>query len=213
LKTFIKPIVILLTASLILVGCSRGVSSAQNSENQTAVAGTLAAMQTQISIIASQPAAPVVIVNAAPTATKVPTAMPSATAQTTETTAAANFTKNSSGPSLRVGEVQDLNFPDSTSIDVNLDFIKIWSIKNVGTATWPADTKVVPTDDNPLHAGAYTIGQVVSPRQTVEIKLPLKAPETAQTYKAKFMLETSNGTRFGIGANFDQPFWVEIIAH
>jgi hypothetical protein len=47
----------------------------------------------------------------------------------------------------------------------------------------------------------------------VEIKLPLKAPETAQTYKAKFMLETSNGTRFGIGANFDQPFWVEIIAH
>ena len=207
MKTFIQPIVILLTASLILVGCSQGVSSAQNSENQTAVAGTLAAMQTQISIIASQPAAPAVIATAAPTA------IPSVTAQATKVIVASSSTQKPSGPSLRVGEVQDLNFPDSTSIDVNLDFIKIWSIKNVGTATWAADTKVVPTDDNPLHAGAYTIGQVVSPRQIVEIKLPLKAPETAQTYKAKFMLETSNGTRFGIGANFDQPFWVEIIAH
>lgn len=216
MKTLTKITVLLLLTSIILVGCSPQATSAQTIEMQTAIASTLAAMQTQISANASQPAATDAPTIIAPTATAAPTALPTATAQVTTASTPVKATQAAAalGPSLRVGHVEDLNIPDGTFVDINLDFIKIWRIKNVGTATWAADTKVVPTDYNPLNASAYTLGQVVSPGQTVEIHMLLKAPETAgHTYKAKFMLETANGTKFGIGSNFDQPFWVEIITH
>lgn len=216
MKTLTKITVTLLLTSIILVGCSQQATSAQNTEMQTAIASTLAAMQTQIFANANQPAATNAPTVVAPTATAAPTTLPTATVQATTASTPVKATQAAAvlGPSLRVGHVEDLNIPDGTFVDINLDFIKIWRIKNVGTATWAADTKVIPTDYNPLNASAYTLGQVVSPGQTVEIHMLLKAPETAgHTYKAKFMLETANGTKFGIGSNFDQPFWVEIITH
>jgi hypothetical protein len=215
----LKPIKItlatLLVAALVLVGCSQQVTPDQTTEMQTAIAATLSVMQTQISINASQPATAAETIVAteaatlAPTATAAPTEAPSATVQPTIVVPVSN-SQATSAPSLRVGDVEDTNYPDGTYVNVNMTFTKIWHIRNVGTATWPADTKIVAVDDNPFSASDTVIGQVVSNGQSVELKIDLKAPESAANYKAKFMLETPDGTRFGVGPNFDQPFWILI---
>jgi len=216
LKPITKMIVTLLTASLVVVGCSQQASPTQTTDMQTAVAQTLAVMQTQINTHAEQTAV-VVATTAVPTTQ--PTAAPTATALPTATQAATTApvviptSPSPSSPSYRVGDVKDLNFPDGTYVNMGMHFTKIWQIKNIGTATWKADTKVISEDDNPLNASAYTLGQVVSPGQTVEIHLPMIAPQLVDTYVGKFLLKTSDGTIFGIGTNYDQPFWVKINTH
>lgn len=226
MKLLPKFLITILLASLVIVGCSQqpAATTPQTNDAQTAVASTLAVMQTQIAEAASSTEsteaaateaateAPTVEPTAVATEVTVPTAEPTAAATATAVVIT-NPAAVSSGPSYRVGDVQDLNYPDGTYMDATMYFTKQWSIKNVGTGTWPADTKVVAVDSNPLQAGTYTIGQVVSPGQSVTIRLPLRAPETVAKYKGKFMLELPDGTRFGIGANFDQPFWVEIYTH
>ena len=222
MKPLSKILITVLFASLVVIGCSQQATPVQNNGSQTAVASTLVAMQTQIANAAANTNAAAQTSTEA--ATLVPTPAPTATAAPTveptkEPTAAATAvivatsSSQSSGPSYRVGHVYDLNYPDGTYVDANMYFTKIWKISNIGTGTWPADTKVVSVDDNPLGAGSYTIGQVVSPGQSVTIRLDLRSPETAGKYHAKFMLQLSDGTLFGIGANFDQPIWVEIYSH
>lgn len=227
MKFLPKFLVTILLASLVIVGCSQQTATApQTNDAQTAVASTLAVMQTQIAEAASSTEssteavateaateAPTVEPTAVATEVTVPTAEPTTAATPTAVVITNPGAAVSSGPSYRVGDVQDLNYPDGTYMDATMYFTKQWSIKNIGTGTWPADTKVVAVDSNPLQAGTYTIGQVVSPGQSVTIRLPLRAPETVAKYKGKFMLELPDGTRFGIGANFDQPFWVMIYTH
>ena len=225
MKFLPKILITLLLASLVIVGCSQQAATPETDYSKTAVANTMAVMQTQIVDLASTQAAGVSAGSEAATEapTEAPTAIPTATAApvveaTPAPTATALVISNpgsttSTGPSYRVGDVVDLNYPDGTYMDATMFFTKQWTIKNVGTGTWPKDTKVVAVDKNPLQAGDYTIGQVVSPGQTVTIKLPLRAPETVAKYQGKFMLELPDGTRFGIGPNFDQPFWVMIYTH
>lgn len=221
-----KPIYVLtilaLLAGLTLAGCAQPAATADNSQMQTAIAGTLAVMQTQVAnanaanaTAASTEA--VVEPTVAPTATLEATVAAPAVVLETPVVIPTIHVSNpttSSGPSYRVGHVTDLNYDDGSFIDAKLSFTKIWEITNVGTGTWQADFKLVPVDDNPLQAPAYVkIGQVVSPGQTVTIKVDLISPEVPATYTGHFMLEKSDGVRFGIGSNFDEPFWVKIVSH
>jgi Ig-like domain from next to BRCA1 gene len=218
LKPLTKMIVTLLTASLILVGCSQPATSTQTADLQTAIAGTLSVMQTQINTTASQPTvvaatqATTVEPTQAPTSTLMPTPLPTATPVVQITTVAIPVSQgagSTSGPSYRVGDVKALQYPSKTYINAGMGFTEIISITNVGTATWPANTKVISTDDNSFNlAEDVTIGQVVSNGQAVELHLNLKAPEDATNYTIKFMLETPDGKKFGVGSEFDQPFTI-----
>lgn len=218
MKPLTKMIVTLLTASLILVGCSQPATSTQTTDLQTAIAGTLSVMQTQINITASQPPvvaatqAPTAEPTQAPTSTLVPTPLPTMTPIVQITTVAIpsnQGTGSTSGPSSRVGDVIALLYPNKTYINAGMSFTEIFSITNVGTATWPANTKVISTDDNSFNlADGVTIGQVVSNGQSVELHLNLKAPADVNNYTIKFMLETPDGKKFGIGPEFDQPFTI-----
>jgi outer membrane lipoprotein-sorting protein len=223
LKLISKILIIVLFAGLFVIGCSQQATPVQNNEALTSVASTVVAMQTQIAnasasnSVSVQPTAELATLEPtpAPTATTAPTPEPTAapTTEVTEAVVPTTSSQTASGPSYRVGNVQDLNYPDGTYMNATMYFTKIWKITNVGTGTWAADTKVVPVEGNLLQAGSYTIGQVVSPGQSVTIRLALRAPETIAKYRGKFMLQLSDGTLFGVGANFDQPFWVEIYTH
>jgi PBP1b-binding outer membrane lipoprotein LpoB len=221
LKPITKILIVVLTTSLILVGCSQQASPSQTVDMQTAIAGTLSVMQTQINITPNQPVAaattqaPTAEPTQAPTITPAPTDMPTATAVAVIATAAPNDpVTGSTGPSYRVGNVKALLFPTKTYVNTNLNFTEIFSITNVGTATWLANTKVISADDNMFAlANGVTIGQVVSNGQSVELHLNLKAPEAVNNYTVKFMLETPDGKKFGVGSNFDQPFSVIFYVH
>ena len=216
MKSILKVTIIVLVASLILIGCAQQAVDTNSSQAQTAIANTVVAMQTQMVALSTEPTSAATV--AAPTATTAPTIAIVPTETQAPTQAPSPTKKPASttpiGPTYRVGHVTDLNFPDGTYSNVGLHFTKQWSITNIGTGTWQSDFKVVYVDDNPLQAPAYVeIGQVVSPGQSVTIKIPLITPETVDTYRAEFMLQTPDGKLFGIGNNFDQPFWVEIISH
>ena len=209
MKPLAKVIITVLTASMVLLGCSQQASPTQTNEVQTAVAGTLSAMQTQISDAAKQQTAMAALPTQTPVVIPTATFAPTATGSTPVVAATTSTTQESTGPSYRLGYVKALLYPNETYVNTRASFEEIWSIKNVGTATWPADTKVIAADDNPFNlADGTTIGQVVSNRQTFELHVNLKAPEVANNYTAKFLLETPDGKKFGIGSNFDQPFTV-----
>jgi hypothetical protein len=218
LKTIHVILSLVLLAGLVLVGCSQTTATVDTGSMETSIAGTLAVMQTKDAETN---------LAAATKAVEQPTEMPTleatatmeAVAVATETATAAPtisvaVTEEALGPSYRVGHVTDLNFKDGSFVDIRLKFTKRWEVTNVGTATWPADTKLVPVDDNPFGAPDYVyIGQVVSPGQKVKLAVELRCPEVAATYTGHFMLETPDGKRFGIGPNFDEPFWVKIVCH
>jgi hypothetical protein len=187
---------------------------------QTSIAGTLAVMQTkdaETNLAAATTAAgqPTDMPTLAATATLDAAAAAADTVTATSApTISVSVTEEALGPSYRVGHVTDLNLEDGSFVDVNLKFTKRWEVTNVGTASWPADTKLVPVDDNPFGAPDYVyIGQVVSPGQKVKLAVELRCPKTAATYTGHFMLETPDGKRFGIGPNFDEPFWLKIVCH
>ena len=216
MKPFTKVLIFVLTASLVLIGCSQQANPTQTTDLQTAIASTLVAMQTQIAIQPTQPAAapatemPTVMPTPAPTATLEPTPAATATsaAPAAVVTAVVPVTAAPYGPSFRVGDVIDLNFPDGTYVNAGMTFTKIWKVTNVGTATWPLGTKIVSVDDNPFALAPTVLSQVVSNGQSVEIHVTLKAPEAVNNYQSKFMLETPDGKMFGIGPDYNQPFWV-----
>lgn len=221
MKSITKILIVALTAGLVLVGCSQPASQPQTTDMQTAIAGTLSVMQTQINVTPSQPAAaatqaPTAESTQAPTATEIPTAMPTPTAMSVAATVnpVTPVTGGYTGPTYRVGNVKALWFPTKTYVNANMSFTEIFSITNVGTATWPADTKIISADDNMFAlADGLTIGQVVSNGQSVQLKLQLKAPEAVNNYVVKFLLETPDGKKFGVGPEFNQPFSVILYVH
>jgi hypothetical protein len=218
LKSIYVITIIALLAGVALVGCGQAAATADNGPMQTAIAGTLVVMQTQLAKANAATAAsvPTLAATPAPTATLAPTPAPTTAAENTPVVLPTSLPSNPnpSGPSYRVGGVADITIPDGTFINAKDSFTKTWTITNVGTGTWQADFKLVPVDDNPFQAPAYVyLGRVLSPGQSMNISVKLIAPEVPNTYTGHFMLETSDGVKFGIGPDFNQPFWVKITSH
>jgi hypothetical protein len=52
--------------------------------------------------------------------------------------------------------------------------------------------------------------QVVGVGQTVDVSVNMTAPSTAGSYRGYWMFKNANGALFGIGAQANQPWWVDI---
>lgn len=50
----------------------------------------------------------------------------------------------------------------------------------------------------------------VEPNQTIDLSISLFAPQKEGTYRGDWMLSDPSGNRFGIGANGEQTFWVQV---
>ena len=50
----------------------------------------------------------------------------------------------------------------------------------------------------------------VSPGYWMDISVPLRAPNAAGTFQGNWMLQSSDGTLFGVGCNGQVPIWVKI---
>lgn len=216
MKSILRLTIIALLASMLLVSCAQPANTPDSSPAQTSIAKTVVAMQTQISADATKPvAAATAVPTAAPTATAVPTieVVPTATPAATQVIppTSTSVIGTPYGPSYRVGYVKDLNYPDGSYLNPQMDFTKRWSITNVGTGTWTEDFKIVFVSGDQMGAEKSTpLGRVLSPGQTMTIAIDLMAPGDVGSYRGKFMLQTASGVNFGIGSNFDQPFWVDI---
>jgi hypothetical protein len=107
--------------------------------------------------------------------------------------------------------VSDVNVPDGTVMAPGATFTKTWRLKNVGTCAWSTSYQLVYFSGEQMGAAssaAFT--QNVAVGQTVDISINLTAPSVAGSYRGYWMFKNANGALFGIGAQANKPWWVDI---
>lgn len=215
-------LIIFITGFLLLLSaCNFPGSSAQPTTDlgpvYTASAQTLVAQQTQAaegtpialpsptSGEATTPTSPVVIL---PTNTSLP---PTNTAQPTSTQVFSTATATAI-PCDRAQFVTDVSVPDDTEIGAGSTFVKTWRLKNTGSCTWTSGYAMVFYNGDAMSgpASAQITNGTVPPGSTIDISATLIAPTTPGTYRGNWRLRNAGGALFGIGANGDQSFWVQI---
>ena len=108
--------------------------------------------------------------------------------------------------------VADVTIPDGTYIQPGASFTKIWRVRNVGTCAWSNQYSLVFVSGERMSAlSPIFLPRYVSPGQTVDLPaVEMVAPTTGGTYRGYWMLQTGSGSKFGVGAGYANPFWVEI---
>jgi hypothetical protein len=89
-------------------------------------------------------------------------------------------------------------------------FWKTWSIQNTGTCTWDSSYKLVFRSGDLMDGLiSYPFPQSVSPNETRDITIYLKAPSGEGPYTGYWQIQTPWGATFGVGPN-SIPFYVNI---
>lgn len=108
--------------------------------------------------------------------------------------------------------VADVTVPDGTSYKPAATFTKTWRLKNIGSCTWTTDYDLVFDSGNAMSAPAKVgFEENVRPGETVDLSVKMVSPDKTGTFKGYWKLRSANGITFGIGADADSPFWVQIV--
>lgn len=138
---------------------------------------------------------------AAPVVTPVPTTVVSPTVTPVPTSGAGCD---------RVQFVSDVSVSDGTTFAPNAPFNKIWRLQNVGTCTWTTAYSLTFVSGDRMGGTDVLLPQTVVPGQTVDVGVNLTAPSVAGSYRGYWELKNASGGVFGLGANADKPFYVDI---
>lgn len=171
--------------------------------DQTAIARTVVALQTQLAVQPVELSTPAATTTQQPNATSAPTtSLPVSTAVLLAT----------EGIKYKAGNVVDVTYLDNAKVTAGSNFIKTWRMENTGSQNWGADFKLVFESGDAMGGPAsQPLGKVVAPGQTIDISVSLVAPATPKTYRGNWMLATDSGTKFGLSAEADKPFWVQVV--
>jgi hypothetical protein len=102
--------------------------------------------------------------------------------------------------------VTDVTIPDGTELSPGAAFVKVWRMRNTGTCTWEAGTKLVFSSDDQMGGPAdVPVSTPVAPGGEVDISVNLKAPDSPGSYQGKWQLRDQKGTFFG------SAIWVKIV--
>jgi hypothetical protein len=203
LTIFLIPIIFLSACNLPSAGGPDAAGTLQ--AIYTAQAATLQALQTQAASGVTQlpPTIQLPTLPPLPTLTPMPPlntlpALPASQAPASRPCDAAEF-------------VKDITIPDGTIIGAEAAFTKTWRIRNTGTCSWNTAYALAFVSGSKLDGpAALNLPGIVAPGQTVDISVPLKAPNSSGTYRGNWMLRNAAGVLFGIGAQAQNPFYVEI---
>lgn len=157
-----------------------------------------------------------------PQATATETAEPSPTVKPTKDksgggqTAIPTFTQQAAGskkPCLRANFEYE-TVPDGTEYPVGKVFTKTWRLKNTGTCTWNSQTSLVWIKGDLMDAGSVNefTKEDILPNEYAEITIAFQTPPHPGKYKSYWMLRSSTGETFGVGAFGKAWVWVEITA-
>ena len=107
--------------------------------------------------------------------------------------------------------IADVTVPDGTNVAPGLTFSKTWRLKNIGTCTWKTSYALVFSSGDQLSgSSSVNLPSSVAPGQTVDVSLSLTAPTTAGHYIGFWQFKNASGALFGIGANANKAWWVDI---
>ncbi|MBK9923783.1 MAG: hypothetical protein IPP66_00700 [Anaerolineales bacterium] len=111
----------------------------------------------------------------------------------------------------KVQFVADVNFPDGTVVQPGGQFTKTWRMKNVGSCAWSTSYQLVFFSGEKMGgASSAAFTKNVAIGETVEISVNLTAPTAPGSYRGYWMFKNASGALFGIGAQANKPWWVDI---
>ncbi len=106
----------------------------------------------------------------------------------------------------------DVTVPDDTPMQPGQEFVKVWRLRNAGTCTWTPDYAVVWVSGDRLGAPAVVYLQTsVPPGASIDVSVPMRAPEEPGTYQGNWMLRNAQGRLFGLVPSGLAHFWVRIV--
>jgi hypothetical protein len=107
--------------------------------------------------------------------------------------------------------IKDVTVPDGTVLAPGATFTKTWRLKNVGTCAWTTSYQLAFYSGDQMGAPSSAMfPQNVAVGQTVDVSINMTAPSTAGSYRGYWMFKNASGTLFGIGAQANKPWWVDI---
>src|SRR3972149_3825841 len=138
-----------------------------------------------------------------------PTAKPTKQPQPTETPTA----KPTSAACYGGRHVYDETYPDGTRVDPGQAMQKTWRLQNVGSCDWIGGQYelIFVAGDRMSGESPLTINITVWAGGYAQFSVNMKAPTEPGTYRGEWVLRTKGGEPFGVGPDFDQPIWIEII--
>ncbi len=107
--------------------------------------------------------------------------------------------------------VADVTVPDGTVMAPGQTFRKTWSIKNVGNCPWTKSYQLVFFSGERMGGPtSASFAETVAVGTTFKFSVDLTAPSAAGSYRGFWMFKNANGALFGIGAQGNKPWWVDI---
>lgn len=112
----------------------------------------------------------------------------------------------------QAGFVSDVTIPDYASLAAGATVDKTWRLKNTGTCTWTTSYAMTFSKGDQMGAPkSVSMPKTVKPGETVDLKVTLKIPSSAGTYRGDYMLKNAQGKTFGLGTNAAYSFWVIVV--
>jgi hypothetical protein len=148
-----------------------------------------------------------------------PTMKPSAT-QTNASTKTLNPTKTPtvfSTPTISWNSCDAAEFISETIVDQaklapGTEFVKTWTLRNVGTCTWTKDYRLVFESGEAMtnSTSVAFVKDEVTPGDSVTMSIKMTAPEIQGEHVGFWKLTNTQGLRFGIGGE-GKAFYIQII--
>jgi hypothetical protein len=111
----------------------------------------------------------------------------------------------------RVQFIRDVSVPDGTLMAPGSTFTKTWRLKNVGQCAWSTSYQLVFFSGEPMGASASAaFPKNVAVGETYDFSINMTAPSAAGSYRGYWMFKNASGALFGIGAQGNKPWWVDI---
>jgi hypothetical protein len=100
------------------------------------------------------------------------------------------------------GYLTDVTVPDGKQFEKGTAFDKIWRLRNIGTCIWNTDYELIFLDGSQLGGSSPTaLAQTVLPGDTVDITVPMMAPDALGTYSGRWQMRNADGVKFGAVMN------------
>lgn len=93
--------------------------------------------------------------------------------------------------------VEDVTVPDGTEFEPGEEFVKTWRFRNNGCLDWPSGTQMIFWGEDQMGGPDAVDVPVTSFNQTVDVSVPMVAPEEPGTYTSYWQIRAPNGDSIG----------------
>ena len=94
--------------------------------------------------------------------------------------------------------VADVTLPDGSRVEPGAAFDKTWRLRNTGTCTWDTRYQFVFVGGSQLAGPSpVSLSATVPPGGTVDVTVPMIAPDAPGTYRSQWQMRNPDGRNFG----------------